>query len=384
MIADQNIPSTPYFLANEEKFLHNAKKLASIANGTGCILLHSLKAFSSFRILSLLKKYIDGFSCSSYNEVILASELCNHRDFMSVYSAAYPPKYMSKVDTYADFKIFNSLLQWNTFKELNHCTEGPCKYGLRLNPEYSEVKNPLYNCCTKDSRFGITADDLNSADLEYISGFHVHCLCGSTDASEFERVTYHFEKTFSEYVGRDHITWLNLGGGSIFTHKDYDVRPIIKIINELQIKYNLRIIIEPGEALGYEAGVLVTTVLDVIRRNSLNIAIVDTSAAVHIPDILEAPYTPSIEGASRSPSKKYKYRVDGVTCMAGDIIGTFNFDFPLEPGDQLVIEDMMPYTMVKTNHFNGIDLPSFWLETISGKLELIASYDYKDFRSKAL
>ena len=251
---------------------------------------------------------------------------------------------------------------------------------LRLNPEHNEVKNKMYSPCSPGSRFGVLYDDLVKEELSGISGFHIHALCQNNEDS-LQRLMKATEKKFAEYLLKPEIKWINFGGGHMISHSDYNIKMLCELIQTFQEKYAVQVILEPGESVVLNAGSLVATVLDIVH-NKMDIAILDTSATAHMPDVLEMPYTPDCEGAFAANEKPYTYRLGGNTCLSGDIIGEYSFERPLKRGDQLVFKDMAQYTMVKNTTFNGLKLPSIILKKESGQYKIVKAFHFEDFKNR--
>lgn len=368
----QNI-DTPTYIFDESQIEKNLKLFNIVHDRTGCKLILAIKAFANYGVFPLFKQYLSGTTSSSLYETKLAHEFFGKE--IHTYSPAFNTKEFNEICKYSTTIVFNSLSQWNTFKSSvpQHIT---C--GLRINPEHCEVEHALYNPCTPFSRLGITKKQFNIDSLDGISGFLIHSLCGKLHDS-LERTLATFESNFSEYLHQ--INWLDLGGGHSLTHKDYDIDSLCRQINRLQDTYNLQVILEPGEAFVKDSGYLVCEVLDILH-NEMDIAIIDSSATAHMPDVLEMPYRPYIVDSGESGQKKYTYRIGGVTCLAGDIIGDYSFDQPLEIGDKLIFTDMAQYTTVKNTLFNGIKLPSIMYLRKNGTLEMLKLFNYDTFKSR--
>lgn len=368
-----NIP-TPFYIIDEELLIKNLKILKEVMDETGCHILLAQKCFSMFSVYPLIGKYLSGTTASGLFEAKLGSEcmgLGNH-----IFSVAYREEEMDEILRICDHIIFNSFSQWGKYKK--KAMESGKECGLRINPECSTQEgNAIYDPCAPFSRMGITKKNFCSEQLEGISGLHFHTLCEqNSDAlkTTLDAVELQFGKVLPK------MKWLNFGGGHHITRDDYDIETLVEQINRMKDRYGVSIYLEPGEAIALNAGYLVTTVLDVIE-NGMNIAIVDTSAACHMPDVLEMPYRPELIGAGKPGEKQYTYRLGAPTCLAGDCIGDYSFDAPLQIGDQLHFCDMAIYSMVKNNTFNGINLPSIVLKK-GNQLNLIKSFGYEDFKSR--
>lgn len=278
----------------------------------------------------------------------------------------------------SDHIVFNSFRQWAKYRNLVKGCGRDISCGIRVNPEYSEIETEIYNPCAENSRLGITKDQFDESMLDGIEGLHFHTMC-EQGAETLKRTLPYFEEKFGKYLYG--MKWVNFGGGHHITRDDYNVDLLIECIKYISAKYNVQVYLEPGEAVALNAGFLVTEVLDV-GKNGMNLAIVDTSAACHMPDVLEMPYRPLIIDSGQAGEKPYTYRLGGPTCLAGDIIGDYSFDKPLKEGDRLVFTDMAIYSMVKNNTFNGMPLPSIYLHTLDGELKLIKEFGYDDFKKR--
>ncbi len=364
--------ATPCYVIDEARLVDNLNVLKTVKRSTGCRILLAQKAFSCYHFYPLIAEYLDGTAASGLFEARLGYEEMGRETH--VFSPAYQEHEFEELCGYADHIVFNSVAQ--TKKYAPRARERGRETGLRINPELSTQTKAIYDPCAPYSRMGVTREALDPSVLDLISGFHFHTLCEqNSDALEatLEAVIAKFGSFFEK------IKWINFGGGHHITRADYDVDRLVRIISDFKRKYALEVYLEPGEAVVLNAGVLVSTVLDIVD-NGMQTAILDTSAACHMPDVLEVPYTPSVIGAA--PQKKYRYRLASHTCLAGDIIGDYAFDEPLALGDRVVFEDMALYTMVKNNTFNGICLPSIVKRTAEGKFELIKKFGYEDFKSK--
>ena len=367
-----NIP-TPCFVVEEDLLEKNLKILRNVMDRTGCHILLAQKCFSMFYTYPLIGKYLSGTTASGLYEARLGKEYMGGETH--VYSAAYRDDEIDEILEICDHIVFNSQSQWSRYKE--KAIKAGKKYGLRINPEYSTQEgHEIYDPCAKYSRMGITLDNFKKADLDGISGLHFHTLC-EQNSDDLLKTLEIIEEKFG-YALYD-MEWINFGGGHHITREDYDIETLIKCIIHMKEKYNLEVYIEPGEAVALNAGYLVTTVLDIIE-NERNIAILDTSAACHMPDVLEMPYTPLICDKT-CDNNGIRYRLGGPTCLAGDIIGDYYFKEPLKVGDRIKFCDMAIYSMVKTNTFNGMKLPSIAFEK-DGEILIIKEFGYDDFKMR--
>jgi len=370
----QTIP-TPCFVVDAARLQRNLDTLASVKARTGCKILLALKGFAMWSLFPMIGKKLDGVCASSPWEARLGREEFNRE--VHAFAAAYSEADLRELLILCDEIDFNSFAQWNRFKHFFQPLENKVKAGLRINPECSTGRTALYDPCAPKSRLGITRDQFDGESLDGISGLHFHTLC-EQNADALEITLKAVEEKFGEFLPQ--MEWVNFGGGHHITRADYDMDLLCKLINDFKAKYGVQVILEPGEAVALNAGVLITTVLDVVQ-NAGEIAILDCSCTCHMPDVLEMPYRPNISGAEASGEKKYTYRLAGMSCLAGDVIGDYSFDQPLQPGDRLIFEDMAHYTMVKTSMFNGIQHPSIAIQR-GDKVEIVREFHYEDYKNR--
>jgi carboxynorspermidine decarboxylase len=372
----QTSPS-PCFIVDAEGLRRNGRILERVRKEADVHIILALKGFAMHPAFPVLRPYLDGTTASSLNEALLG-----HHEFggeVHTYAVAYTDDDFDRILPLSRHITFNSLSQWQHFREKAKA-HPEVAFGLRINPRYSEVEVDLYNPCIPGSRFGMTADDLEGADLTGITGLHSHTLC-EQGSDTLERTVEHIEAQFAPLLHR--MNWLNLGGGHHITKPDYDVDRLVRLLKRLKQTYNLDLILEPGEAVAQEAGWLVSEVLDVFDSQGIHHAILDTSATAHMPDVLEMPYRPYILTSGEAGEKAHTYALGGVTCLAGDRISTYSFDQPLHRGDRLVFTDMAIYSMVKTSHFNGVTHPSIALwDPENGGLTVTRSFGYDHFKSQ--
>ncbi len=367
---------TPCFLVDENRLVQNLAVLRDVAERTGAKILLAQKAFSMFSVYPLLREYLAGTTASGLYEARLG-----HEEFggeTHVYSPAYAEGEFQEILHYADHIVFNSFTQWKAYGSLARAAGKSC--GLRVNPECSTqpAEHAIYDPCSPGSRLGITEENFQPELLNGIDGLHFHTLC-EQNADDLVRTVEAFEERFGKYM--EGMKWLNLGGGHHITRDDYDVETLVQCINYLREKYRVQIYLEPGEAVVLNAGYLISTVLEVMK-NGKEIAILDTSAACHMPDVLEMPYRPPVFRADEPGKKAFTYLLTGRSCLAGDVIGEYSFDNTLRPGDQVVFEDMALYTMVKTNTFNGVPLPLIAVRRADGTDEAVRMFGYEDFKNR--
>lgn len=366
---------TPCYVIDEKALIHNLEILQDVQKRTGCKILLAQKAFSAYKTYPLIKKYLAGTTASGVYEARLGFEEMGTE--VHAFAPAFSDRDFEELTHYCDHIVFNSFSQWKHFKStaLKHQN---IEYGLRINPEYSEIETDIYNPCFANSRMGVTLAQFDETALDGLSGLHFHTMC-EQNSDTLKRTLVHVEEKFGKYLYN--MKWLNFGGGHHITRPDYDIETLIECIKHIQNTYNIQVYLEPGEAVALNAGYLTTTVLDIVH-NGMDIAIVDTSAACHMPDVLEMPYRPFIIGSGKDGEKPYTYRLAAPTCLAGDIIGDYSFDKPLEIGNKLIFTDMAIYSMVKNNTFNGMPLPSIAVLKTDGSTEILKQFGYEDFKSR--
>jgi carboxynorspermidine decarboxylase len=374
---DLNAVPTPCFIVDISAIERNLSILEHVQGRSGCKILLALKAFSMFCLFPKLSKVLKGACASSFHEARLAREEFGGE--VHTFSAAYSENDIHRIASVSDYIIFNSFSQWHRFKSVIVDSEKPIRCGIRVNPEHSEAPTAMYDPCGPNSRLGVRREQFNGQDLSGITGLHFHSLC-EQNADALERTLQAFEEKFGNML--HDMIWLNLGGGHHITRHDYDIGLLCRLIEKLQNTYDVDIYLEPGEAVALNAGVLVATVLDIVENN-IKIAVLDASAVTHMPDVLEMPYRPNIIGAGLPGERGDTYRLAGPSCLAGDVIGDYSFDTALKVGDKVVFEDMAHYTMVKTNTFNGINLPSIALyDPRETRFTVVRKFGYEDFKSR--
>jgi carboxynorspermidine decarboxylase len=369
-----DIPS-PCYVCDEAKLEQNLQLMQYVQNKAGVDIILALKGFSMWSTFPLVKQYLKGATASAVWEAKLANYEMGGE--VHCYSPAYKQKDIDQLLDLVNHLSFNSINQWNQFKE--QVIQSSVSAGLRVNPENQEADTPLYDPCAPGSRLGILASQLEGIDLTGIDGFHVHNLC-ECDSFATERTLHAIDNKFSEYLPK--LKWLNLGGGHLMTKEGYDVDHLINVLTIFKEKYpKLRIIMEPGSAVAWQAGPLVCEVVDIVE-NEQKILILDISATAHMPDVLEMPYRPKITGAGMPNEKAFTYKIGGNSCLAGDVIEEYSFDRELKAGDRLVFEDMLHYTMVKTTFFNGVEHPAIGILRKNGTFDLIKEFTYEEFKAR--
>lgn len=367
------IPS-PCYVLNESKLITNLELMERVQKESGAHIILALKGFSMWSSFPVVRKYLKGCTASSAWEAELAADTFGRE--VHAYSPAYKDYDIEVILKHCNHISFNSLTQWHRYRE--ECTAAGVSMGLRINPEHREAETELYDPSAPGSRLGVPAAQLEGVDLTGIEGFHVHNLC-ECDSYALERTLAAVEKRFAKYLPQ--LKWLNLGGGHLMTRKGYDVDHLIAQLKRLRETYDIEVILEPGSAVAWQTGPLVSEVVDIVENHG-KIAILDISATAHMPDVLEMPYRPAITDATDAGVKPFTYRLGGNSCLAGDVIGEYSFDHELKPGDRVIFEDMIHYTMVKTSFFNGVEHPSIGILRSNGEFELVRWFGYEDFKAR--
>mgnify|MGYP006065766261 FL=1 len=365
---------TPCYLVDESLIRRNLEILSSVKERTGCKILLAQKAFSMYALYPLIGKYLDGATASGLFEARLGREEMGKENH--IFSPAYREDEFDEITGLCDHIIFNSFAQLEKFG--SQALAAGREVGLRINPACSTQDHAIYDPCSPGSRLGVTAENFRPELLQGVSGLHFHTLC-EQDADALAQTLEAVEARFGEYLPQ--MKWLNFGGGHHITRADYDIDLLCSLISRIQEKYGVQVYLEPGEAVALNAGFLITTVLDTVH-NGMDIAILDTSAACHMPDVLEMPYRPPLLDSGKAGERPYTYRLTGPTCLAGDVIGDYSFDAPLAPGDRLIFGDMAIYTMVKNNTFNGMNLPAIILRHEDGSDQILRTFGYEDFKCR--
>ena len=374
MINYSQVPS-PCYVLEESRLIRNLEILSRVEKEADVKIICALKGYSMWSTFPLVGKYLAGATASSLNEAKLARNEMNRE--VHVFAPVYGDDEIDEILSLADHITFNSFSQWKRFKEKTQAAH--VSAGIRVNPEFSTVETDLYNPCGKYSRLGVTLKEFKPEELDGIEGLHFHALC-EQNADALAAVLKNFEERFGKWIPQ--MKWVNFGGGHHITRKDYDVDYLIRILKDFHKRYpHVQIIMEPGEAVGWQTGELVSTVEDIVH-NEKDIAILNVSVSAHMPDCLEMPYRPTVIGAGNVNEKPYEYRLACDTCLAGDVIGDYTFDKPLQVGDRIVFFDMIHYTMVKTTFFNGVKHPSIGIWTLDNRFKLVHQFTYEQFRDK--
>ena len=366
---------TPCYVIDEKKLINNLEILKGVQDRTGAKILLAQKAFSCYHLYPLIGKYLSGTACSGLFEAKLGFEEMNKENH--VFSAAYRENEIDEIISYCGHIIFNSFSQLDRYRE--KVLKAGKKIGLRINPELSTQEgHEIYDPCSPKSRLGIKNKYFDRDDLYGVTGLHFHTLC-EQNSDDLEKTLNAVEEKFGDVL--ENMQWINFGGGHHITREDYDISRLEKCIRHMQDKYNLNVYLEPGEAVALNAGYLITEVLDVVESDT-DILILDTSAACHMPDVLEMPYRPPLKDSGNPDEKKYNYRLGSQTCLSGDFIGEYSFDNIISIGDRLVFEDMAIYSMVKNNTFNGMPLPAIYLLKSDENIEMLKKFGYENFKAR--
>lgn len=383
MIDFNKLPS-PCYVLEESLLRRNLSLIREVKEKAGVNIILAFKAFALWKAFPIVKEYIPYSTASSIYEAQLAYEEMGSK--AHTFSPAYTDADFPLIMDYSSHITFNSLSQFERFYPLVKArnevasSEEKISCGLRINPEYSEVETDLYNPCAPGSRLGVVSDLLGDRLPEGVEGLHFHTLCESA-SYDLERTLQQVEQKFGRFL--PHIKWLNMGGGHLMTRKDYDTHHLIGLLKEFQAKYpHLEIIMEPGSAFAWQTGFLLATVVDIVENKGIRTAIMDASFTCHMPDCLEMPYKPAIRNATEPQPGKPAYRIGGNSCLSGDYMGEWSFEQPLEIGDKLVFEDMIHYTIVKTNMFNGIPHPAIALWTKDDEVQLYRVFGYEDYKNR--
>ena len=373
---------TPVYIIEENLLRANLSLISEVAQRANIDVIMAFKAFALWKTFPIIREYIGATTASSLSEAKLAYE-----EFGApahTFSPAYTSDEIDEIARCSSHLTFNSLSQYSNMSERARRANPDLSFGLRVNPEYSEISTLLYNPCAPGTRFGVSADKLPSVLPSDIEGFHCHCHCES-GADVFQRTLVHIEDKFSKWFPQ--LKWINFGGGHLMTRKDYDVDLLVSMMNDFHARYPwLKVILEPGSAFAWQTGALVAQVVDIVEDKNIKTAILDVSFTCHMPDCLEMPYQPEVRGAEsvemECATEKNSYRLGGNSCLSGDFMGSWRFDHPLKIGEKLIFEDMIHYTTVKTNMFNGITHPAISMLKSDGKLQKMRVFEYSDYKNR--
>ncbi len=374
----------PMYILDEERLRRNLKLIKDVSDKAEIEIILAFKAYALWKTFPIFREYISATTASSLYEARLGYEEFGAP--VHTYSPAYTGKVLPDIARMSSHLTFNSLSQYSRFHSAAKAANPDVSLGIRVNPEYSEVGTALYNPCAPGTRFGVLAEDLPAELPDDIDGFHCHCHCES-GSDVFQRTLVHIEDKFSRWFPQ--LKWINFGGGHLMTRKDYDVELLVKMMRDFRRRYpNLKVILEPGSAFAWQTGELVAQVVDIVENHGIRTAILNVSFTCHMPDCLEMPYKPEVRGAVILPEgeaaggKEYVYRLGGCSCLSGDFMGDWQFDHELRVGENIIFEDMLHYTTVKTNMFNGVSHPSIALLRQGGDLQVLREYTYDDYKHR--
>ena len=373
---------TPMYIVEENLLRANLSLIRDVAQRADVEIILAFKAFALWKTFPIVREYINSTTASSLSEARLAYE--EFEAPAHTFSPAYTDSEIDQIAKCSSHLSFNSLSQYERMREKARNANAQLSFGLRVNPEYSEISTLLYNPCAPGTRFGVSADKLSAQLPSDIEGFHCHCHCES-GADVFQRTLVHIEEKFAGWFPQ--LKWINFGGGHLMTRKDYDVELLVALLKDFHKRYPwLKVILEPGSAFAWQTGPLVAQVVDIVEDKGIKTAILDVSFTCHMPDCLEMPYQPDVRGAEsvemERAMEKNTYRLGGNSCLSGDFMGSWRFDHPLEIGEKLIFEDMIHYTTVKTNMFNGITHPSISMLKSDGKLQKMRVFGYSDYKNR--
>ena len=373
---------TPMYIVEENLLRGNLSLIRDVAQRADIEIILAFKAFALWKTFPIIREYVSSTTASSLSEARLAYE--EFGTPAHTFSPAYTDSEIGQIAECSSHLTFNSLSQYERMAAKARSANGNLSFGLRVNPEYSEISTLLYNPCAPGTRFGVSADKLPATLPSDIEGFHCHCHCES-GSDVFQRTLVHIEDKFSKWFPQ--LKWINFGGGHLMTRNDYDVKLLVSMLKEFHKRYPwLKVILEPGSAFAWQTGVLVAQVVDIVEDKNIKTAILDVSFTCHMPDCLEMPYQPEVRGAEsvemERATDKNTYRLGGNSCLSGDFMGSWRFDHPLEIGEKLIFEDMIHYTTVKTNMFNGITHPAISMLKSDGKLQKMRVFGYSDYKNR--
>lgn len=365
----------PCYILEADLLRRNLKLIKDVETRSGATIILAFKAFALWKAFPIVKEYFNCATASSLSEAMLANEELGAK--AHTFAPAYTDEEFPRIAALSSHLTFNSLSQF----ERLHTKATGVSYGLRVNPEYSAVETDLYNPCVRGSRLGVLSDDMPKDLPKEIEGLHFHALCEGS-AEDLENTLTAFENRFAHWIPQ--VKWVNFGGGHLMTRKGYNIEHLINIIRAFRERWGVEVILEPGSAFAWQTGVLTSKVVDIVKSGDVTTALLNVSFACHMPDCLEMPYKPNIRGAHNEPVAGLPtYRMGGNSCLAGDYVGDWSFDKPLQIGDTIVFEDMIHYTTVKTNMFNGVSHPSIAIfDPQNGGLKVVRSYDYSDYKSR--
>jgi len=373
----QEIPS-PAFVLDEKLLRKNLELINTVQQEAGIEIILAFKGFAMWSAFPIVREYLKGATASSLYEARLCFEEMKTRAHL--YSPVYLDHEFDELMSYSDHIVFNSVKQFEKYYQRTRTADHKISCGIRINPEYSDVGTDLYNPSAPGSRLGIGSNEIPDELPEEIEGIHFHVLCES-DSFSLEKVLKNLENKYSKYLHR--VKWVNMGGGHLMTREGYNHQHLIKLLKDFRKKYDVKVILEPGSAIAWETGVLVSTIQDIVEHQGVKTAILDVSFTAHMPDTLEMPYRPKIIGAQDpTEESRYLYRLGGGSCLAGDFMEAYDFGRELQIGEKIVFLDMIHYTMVKTTMFNGVNHPSIAIWTKDEQLNIVRKFSYEDFKNR--
>lgn len=371
------IPS-PAFILDEKLFRQNLELINRVQKEAGIEIILAFKGFAMWSVFPMVREYLSGATASSLFEARLCFEEMKTR--AHVYSPVYFENEFDELMSYSSHIVFNSINQFNKFYPETRKADHHISCGIRVNPEYSDVETDLYNPSTPGSRLGVGIDEFPNKLPKGIEGIHFHVLCES-DSFSLEKVLENLEAKFGKYLHQ--VKWVNMGGGHLMTRTGYNHQHLIQLLKDFKLKYNINVILEPGSAIAWETGILVSAIKDIVEHKGIKTAILDVSFTAHMPDTLEMPYRPKIVNATEpNENSKYLYRLGGVSCLAGDFMEAYDFSHQLQVGERIIFLDMIHYTMVKTTMFNGVNHPAIAIWKENDRLEIIRRFNYEDFKGR--
>jgi carboxynorspermidine decarboxylase len=371
----KSLPS-PCWLLEEKKLIQNLKVIEHVKKESGAKVLLALKGYALWKSFDIIRPYLEGCCASGLHEAKLAQE--EFKKEVHTYAPAFKREEIEEIASISHHLVFNSPAQFKQFAAKAKEVNPKLSLGLRINPEFSQAPKEIYNPCGLYSRLGTTLENFDETILDECDGLHFHALC-EEDSKALESVLATFEEKFGAFIPK--MKWINFGGGHHITRKGYDIDKLIALVKSFKSKYGVEVYLEPGEAIGWQTGPLIATVLDIVH-NGIDIAILDTSAEAHMPDTIIMPYRADVRDSGEAGEKTYTYRLAGNTCLAGDIMGDYSFDEPLQIGQRIIFEDQMHYTMVKATTFNGIKLPSIAIQKTDGTIKVVREYGYDEFKGR--
>jgi len=372
----QKIPS-PCFVLEEDLLRRNLELIKKVKDKAGVNIILAFKGFSMWSAFPIVREYLKGATASSLAEARLCYE--EMKTYSHTYAAVYFPDEFEEIMSYSSHITFNSLNQYEQYKEQVQGAARKISCGLRVNPEYSEIETELYNPAAPGSRLGVAASQVKDGLPEGIEGLHFHSLCES-DSYTLERTLEAFTERYAHLFPQ--LKWINMGGGHLMTKEGYKTDHLIELLKDFRQKHDVEVILEPGSAIAWETGFLAATVMDVVENHGIKTLMIDVSFTAHMPDTLEMPYRPVIRGAGDQIPGKYNYRIGGTSCLAGDFMREYSFDEPMKINDRIILEDMIHYTMVKTSMFNGVKHPSIAILRSDGRLDVVREFGYEDFKGR--